>query len=101
TRMTPAQLELTTARPAGITKIPSGIKAPYFTTIRLGPRERPSTFNVLVDAPEGKPSRIFVDANGNGNFLDDPPALWTHKEYAGRANDHLIMSVGSATVQVR
>ena len=60
-----------------------------------------SGFTLLVDAPEGRPSKLYVDANGNGDFLDDPPAEWTRKTYSGRANDRLTMSVGGATLQVR
>jgi len=95
------ELSLSPTRPAGVKRVPKGITAPYYTTIKLGPKERPSLFTVLVDAPEGKPSRIFVDANGNGDLLDDPAPQWTHKKYEGRQNDHLLMSTGGATVQVR
>lgn len=101
TRYAPQQLDLTPVRPPVVKRLPKNVVSPYFATIRLGPREQPSVFTVLVDAPEGRSSRIFVDANGNGDFLDDPAPTWTHKEYAGRESDHLLVSVGSATLQVR
>ena len=101
TRVRPQELSLSQIRPVGVKRVPKGITAPYYTMIQLGPKEQPSRFAVLVDAPEGKPSRLYVDANGNGDFLDDPAAEWTHKTYAGRENEHLLMSVGGATVQVR
>ena len=101
TRSRPQELTLSTVKPAGIKRLPKGLTAPYFTSIQLGPKEQPSRFTVLVDAPEGKPSRIFVDTNGNGDFLDDPSPTWNTKTYAGRENDRLLRSTGGVTVQVR
>jgi thiol-disulfide isomerase/thioredoxin len=95
------QLPLSPDRPAGVKRVPKGIAAPYFTTIQLGPKESPSRFTVLVDAPEGKPSRLFIDANGNGDFLDDPAPEWTHKTYAGHESPNLLESVGAVTLPVR
>ncbi len=101
TRLKSQELALSQSRPAGVKRLPKGIIAPYYTVIQLGPKEHPSRFTVLVDAPEGRPSRLFVDANANGDLLDDPAPEWKHKTYAGHENDRLTMSVGAATVQVR
>ncbi len=49
-------------------KVPDGLFAPRFGEIAL--RERRVAF--LVDAPEGKPVRIVVDANANRDLRDDP-----------------------------
>jgi peroxiredoxin len=101
TRLRAQELALTATRPSNIKRVPKGLKSAYYATIRLGPREAPSLFTLLVDAPEGRVSRLFVDANGNGDFLDDPAPEWTHKTYAGRESDHLLLSLGGATLQVR
>jgi peroxiredoxin len=100
TRLRAQELTLSTTRPSNVKKIPARITAPFYSTLQLGPRDHPSRFTLLVDAPEGKPSRLFVDANGNGDLTDDPAPEWIHKTYAGRENDHLLVSVGAATLQV-
>src|SRR5207249_5035435 len=41
-----------------------------------GPSEQPMTFGVVVDEPDGKPARLWVDRNGNGDLTDDPPIEW-------------------------
>lgn len=72
----PMQLELDLEKPAGIKKLPAGLVAPRYGKLKLGPRERPSRYYVVLDAPQGEDARLFVDANGNGDFRDDPPAEW-------------------------
>lgn len=101
TGLRPQQLTLSATRPPEVKRLPKGISAPYYSTIQLGPKEHPSRFTILIDAPDGRPSRLYVDANGNGDLLDDPAPEWTHKSYAGRDNAQLMVSVGGATLQVR
>ena len=101
TRLRPQELALSSVRPANVKRIPPGLTAPYYTTIQLGPKDQQSRFTVLIDAPKDKPSRIYVDANGNGDFLDDPKPEWAHKTYDGRASKDLLLSVGGATLQVK
>jgi thiol-disulfide isomerase/thioredoxin len=31
---------------------------------------------VVLDEPAGKPAKLFVDSNGNGDLTDDAPATW-------------------------
>jgi peroxiredoxin len=100
TRVRPIELTLSPVRPAAVKRVPAGVTAPLYTSLQLGPKERPSRFTVLVDAPDGKPSRIFVDSNGNGDLTDDPAPEWTYTTYAGRDNQPLLRSTGGATVQV-
>ena len=40
--------------------------APQFGVISIGAKESPSRVIVAVDEPEGKPARLFVDSNANG-----------------------------------
>jgi hypothetical protein len=60
---------------------------------------------VVLDAPAGQPPRLFVDANGNGDFSDDPAVAWTWKEYQAKDKDgkpirESAVYEGSAMVQV-
>src|SRR5579872_2456328 len=101
TRLRPVELTLSAMRPAGISRVPKGLSAPYYTAIVLGPKESPSRFTVIIDAPEGRPSRLFVDANGNGDMLDDPAPEWNHKTVPGGGGAPVIVSNGGATLQVK
>lgn len=48
-------------------KLPPGLEAPKYGEIVLGRRR----VALVVDDPEGKPTRIVVDANANGDLSDD------------------------------
>ena len=71
------QLTLTTNCPAGCKQVPTNLIAPLYGAITLGPRQNPGTFYVIVDEPADQPARLFVDANGNGDFADDHATEWT------------------------
>src|SRR5258707_5569174 len=66
----PQRLKLSTNKPVSLKKSPEGVTAPLYVELATGPKESPAHCIVLVDEPEGKPSRVFVDANGNGDLTD-------------------------------
>lgn len=82
----PIRLELSAAKPDGVTKVPDDLKAPLFGTLKLGPRENPTKATVLLDEPDGAPARLWVDRNGNGDLTDDPPVKWEERKPAGGAS---------------
>jgi hypothetical protein len=55
---------------------PDCLAAPLYGEIFFGPSEQPMTFGVVADEPDGKPARLWVDRNGNGDLTDDPPIEW-------------------------
>jgi peroxiredoxin len=91
------EMKLSQMQPAGVKKIPEGLTVPLYGVITLGPRENPTTFTVLVDAPAGKPSRLYVDSNADGDLTNDPPPEWQ----AAPGENGITRSLGGATVQVR
>jgi thiol-disulfide isomerase/thioredoxin len=95
------QLALSTNRPARIKLTPTNLAAPLFGEITLGPRETPGTYFVIVDEPTDQPARLFVDADGNGDFSDDRAVEWTAQE-TGTASDgrHYTNHEGAATFKV-
>jgi zinc protease len=97
----PQHLDLSAFRPAGIKAVPAGLAAPLYGAHTLGPREAPGTYYFIVDEPAGRPARLFVDVNGNGDFTDDPPVEWI-PESAGRADDgrQYTNYSGTATLKV-
>ena len=96
----PQHLELSSAKPSGITQTPANLSSlPYGRFSKLGPAESPTTFFVIVDEPEGRPARLFVDANGNGDLTDDPPAEWAAKTNRTSGGRELVSYFGGAVVQ--
>ncbi|MEX2140131.1 MAG: TlpA disulfide reductase family protein [Pirellulales bacterium] len=76
------RLKLDDERPAGIKKLPADLSvdsAPLFGKLQRGPRESPTTFHVVIYTPQGKPDRLLVDTNSNGDLADDPPTVWERR----------------------
>jgi hypothetical protein len=96
----PLHLVLSPEKPDGIKVLPADLAAPLFGKLQLGPAEAPTTFFVIVDEPEGKPSRLFVDANANGDLTDDPPAEWKGRPEKGTNGTELTTFLGGAELQL-
>jgi thiol-disulfide isomerase/thioredoxin len=108
----PVRLTLSPDKPDGIKTAPADLAAPLYGQLRLGPAEAPTTYYVIVDEPAGKPSRLFVDANANGDLTDDPPAEWTGRNvkgtdglrltnYGGGANLHLAYGAEKLSLHLK
>jgi peroxiredoxin len=97
----PQRLELSASKPAGITKVPTDLAAPLFGELKLGPAESPTKFYIIVDEPEGKPSRLFVDANGNGDLTDDAAPEWNPRPSKTADGKELTMYMGGMMLKVR
>ena len=74
----PVKLELTTIRPAGITKEPVYRAIPKYAYIHLGNGPN-STYFVSVDEPNDADWKIYVDVNHNGDLTDDGDGAWIKK----------------------
>lgn len=95
------ELTLSSARPPGVKKIPPTLAAPLYGEISLGPRDHPTRITVLLDAPAGRPSRLFVDSNADGDLTNDPAPIWNHRTTGEKNAPQTLYSEGGATVQVR
>jgi thiol-disulfide isomerase/thioredoxin len=80
----PQRITLSADKPKSIKKVPADLAAPVYGTLAIAGGDK-AVYNLILDEPDGKPARLFVDANGNGDFTDDAPAEWTGQE--GKAND--------------
>lgn len=94
----PQRLALAADKPDGIKKLPAALAAPLFGTLKLGPSDAPATIAVVLDEPEGMPSRLFVDANANGDLTDDPTPAWNPRSSKASNGADLTMFLGSARV---
>ena len=96
----PQRLKLSPVKPVSVKKSPDGLTAPLYGEFKIGSREKPVTVQVLLDEPEGKPSRLLVDANGNGDFTDDAAPNWADKKMPGRDGRETVVHIGDATVKI-
>jgi peroxiredoxin len=96
----PAHLTLSLDKPPGIKTVPADLAAPLYGRLQLGPAEEPATFFVILDEPEGKPARLFVDANANGDLTDDPPAAWRGRNVKGTDGKMLTNYAGGADLSL-
>jgi peroxiredoxin len=94
------RLTLSTNQPSSVKKLPDGTTAPLFGELKIGPREKPASYMLVLDEPKGKPSRLFLDANGNGDLADDPAPTWTQRNNPNPAGGTVNVYVGEAKVRI-
>ena len=81
-------------KPEAITKVPADLLAPQYGSFPMA-----GGVAFILDEPDGKPARLFVDTNRNGDLTDDAPAEWTSKENK-RGDVTSVMHMGSASVNI-
>src|SRR6059036_2852259 len=96
----PQRLELTNVQPASLKKAPGDLAAPLYGELKLGPKDAQGTTLIILDEPEGKPARLFVDSNNNGDFSDDSAANWNSRKSPGPDGKDLTSYNGDATVKI-
>jgi thiol-disulfide isomerase/thioredoxin len=96
----PVRIQLSSIKPDALQKAPADLESPLYGVLKLGPAGSPTTFCIIVDEPEGKPSRLFVDANGNGDLTDDPPTVWNARKQSASDGMELTTYSGGATLKV-
>ena len=78
----PTALKMVEAKPAGIAREPAYAGTPRYGVIRVGNGPRADTL-VVLDGMTGD-SRLYVDANQNGDLSDDGSGAWdVSKEISG------------------
>jgi thiol-disulfide isomerase/thioredoxin len=95
----PQRLKLSSTKPESLKKSPDGLTAPLYGEMKIGPRESQSICLVVLDEPAGKPSRLFIDSNLNGDLTDDAAANWGDKKMPGRGGTEVTIYLGDADVK--
>lgn len=90
----PQKLTLSNEKPATLKKAPEGLEAPRYAVLPIA-GEPGMVFHLVLDEPDGKPARLFVDTNGNGDLTDDAAAEWKAQERNGST-----MYNGTAMVEI-
>lgn len=63
-----------------VKKAPEGLTAPKYGKLKIGEK----SWSFILDEPEGKPAKLFVDANGDGDLTNDGEAKWTARTQGGQ-----------------
>lgn len=95
----PQRTTFAAEKPATLTKAPEGLEAPQYGILGMAGAEG-RTFHFIIDEPDGKPAKLFVDTNGNGDLTDDPAAEWAGKENKGADGATTTMYNGAAKVDI-
>ena len=70
---------------------PEGLASPKYGTLELGEK----SWGFILDEPEGKDAKLFVDSNGDGDYTNDPETKWI-----GKTANKLTMYEGETQVQL-
>src|SRR3954454_16708104 len=75
-------IKLSTTKPASIKTSPAELKWPLYGTLLVGAKDAPYAFPLILDSdrPDAPRSRLWIDADRNGNLTDDPAVEWKLKE---------------------
>jgi thiol-disulfide isomerase/thioredoxin len=74
-----------------IKKAPEGLAAPKYGSLKLGSK----SWAFILDEPEDKPAKLYVDTNGDGDLTNDPATKW-----AGQKFGEFTQHSGSAKVDL-
>src|SRR6266566_2978743 len=86
----PQMLKMSATKPEALKKAPE-LAAPIYGSIKFGG----ALHLIVLDEPEGKDAKLYVDANGNGDLTDDPATTWGKKEYPTPNGGKSIQYFGS------
>jgi len=70
-----------------VKKAPEGLQAAKYGTLKLGTQG----WTFILDEPDGKPAKLYVDTNGDGDLTNDPATTWASRkvenfnQYSGTA----------------
>ncbi|MDE2126665.1 MAG: TlpA family protein disulfide reductase [Armatimonadetes bacterium] len=93
----PNPLALGPDKPVGLSVEPAGLLQPLYGTLQFGGK----SYAVLVDAPTAGPDRIWIDANRDGNLLNDPPVKWESHTFSAQGKSwkvyegSVVLNLGS------
>lgn len=65
-------------------------KHPSYQKLVIGNDEKTRNIVVVIDEVEGKPARVYVDANNNGDLTDDGDPVWTNESETVLTKDVII-----------
>jgi peroxiredoxin len=58
---------------SAVQKAPEGLEVAKYGALKLGTK----TWTFILDEPDGKPAKLYIDTNGDGDLTNDPPTTWS------------------------
>ena len=96
--------KLSETKPPAIKKLPADLSDHVMYGLLKFRNPGGNEIAVVIDSPDGKPSRLFVDSNGNGDLTDDAPTDWVAGgDYKGALpglHPANLANVGGATLKL-
>lgn len=86
----PIRAELSGAADS-VKKAPEGLAEPKYGTLTIDDK----SWAVIVDEPEDKPAKLYVDTNADGDLTNDPETTWSANK-----NNGLTVYEGKAQVDL-
>lgn len=74
-----------------VKKAPEGLTAAKYGTLKFDDK----SFVIILDEPEGKPAKLYIDSNGDGDLTNDSEVMWEAKK-----SGELTMHQGSGKVDL-
>jgi thiol-disulfide isomerase/thioredoxin len=96
----PHSIPFTPGLAAEVKKAPADLVSPRYGSFTTGPADSAVKHLVIVDFDDGKPKRLFVDANGNGDLTDDPASDFTTHEVENPDGKKSASESASAMIDV-
>lgn len=96
----PQQLTVKETQPEHVKKLPEGVEQPRFGVAKFGPAETPTLCTFLLSQTASDKAKLWIDANGNGDFTDDSPIDWTSSKRTS-GGQTLYQFRGRAEVEVK
>lgn len=63
-----------------VKKAPEGLTAAKYGTLKFDGKN----FTAILDEPEGKPAKLYIDSNGDGDLTNDPAVAWNAQKRGGQ-----------------
>ena len=87
----PAELD---AKADSVKKAPEGLAAAKYGALKFGDK----SFSVILDEPEGKPAKLYVDSNGDGDLTNDPEVKWIERAVGAKYSGSTQVDLGGGTL---
>ncbi|QDU88820.1 Thiol-disulfide oxidoreductase ResA [Pirellulimonas nuda] len=92
------RLQFSEEKPEGVTRTPDAAAARY-GAIEIGPKGLEKTIVFMIDEPVvGEASKLYVDANANGDLTDDPAPTWVAHTFKNADGVQSTRMTGDVTV---
>ncbi len=95
----PVQVKLSTERPAGEMKLPEGLEGLLFGVMPLKTASGQAV-GVAIFEPESGDPKMFIDANGNGDYTDDAAPQWRSELRPSAQGDRHKICNGGAMLRI-